>query len=100
MTGFIQRVGGRLKAWRARASKRFWSARAWVAIVLLLIVALIVYYVLSDIYTPFTTDAYVQAYVVQVAPRVEGQVVQVCVEENQAVKKGDLLFEIDPRPFE
>jgi multidrug resistance efflux pump len=67
--------------------------------ILLVIVALVAYYVLSDRYTPFTTDAYVQAYVVQVAPRVEGQVVGVHVRENQAVKKGDLLFEIDRRPF-
>ena len=65
-----------------------------------MIVLLATYYVLSDLHTPFTTDAYVQAYVVQVAPRIEGQVVRVCVEENQAVKKGELLFEIDPRPFE
>jgi multidrug resistance efflux pump len=70
-----------------------------VLFILLVIVALLAYYVLADRYTPFTTDAYVQAYVVQVAPRVEGQVVRVCVRENQAVKKEDLLFEIDPRPF-
>jgi multidrug resistance efflux pump len=76
------------------------SARAWVLLILLVIVALVAYYVLADRYTPFTTDAYVQAYVVQVAPRVEGQVVRVHVLENQAVKKGDLLFEIDRRPFE
>jgi multidrug resistance efflux pump len=76
------------------------SARAWVLFVLLVIAVLVVYYVLSDRYTPFTTDAYVQAYVVQVAPRIEGQVVHVHVRENQAVKKGDLLFEIDRRPFE
>jgi multidrug resistance efflux pump len=75
------------------------SARAWVLFVLLLIVALIAFYVLSDCYTPLTTDAYVQAYVIQVAPRVEGQVVRVNVQENQAVKKGDQLFEIDRRPF-
>ncbi len=37
---------------------------------------------------------------VQVAPRVEGQVIRVCVQENQAVTKGQLLFVIDPRPFE
>src|SRR5262249_45985543 len=80
--------------------KIFLSVRAWVLFVLLAIVALAAYYVLSDRYTPFTTDAYVQAYVVQVAPRVEGQVVRVRVQENQAVKKGELLFEIDRRPFE
>jgi multidrug resistance efflux pump len=76
------------------------SARAWVLFVLLVIAALVAYYVLSDRYTPFTTDAYVQAYVIQVAPRVEGQVVHVYVQENQAVNKGELLFEIERRPFE
>src|SRR5258708_25206886 len=76
------------------------SARAWVLFVLLVIAALVAYYILSDCYTPFTTDAYVQAYVIQVAPRIEGQVVHVYVQENQAVNKGELLFEIDRRPFE
>ena len=76
------------------------SVRAWVLVILLLIAILVVYYVMADLYTPLTTDAYVQAYVIQVAPRVEGQVVHLYVQENQPVKKGDLLFEIDPRPFE
>ncbi len=76
------------------------SARAWVLLLVLVIVALVVYYVLSDRYTPLTTDAYLQAYVIQVAPRVEGQVVQVHVQENQAVHKGELLFEIDRRLFQ
>jgi multidrug resistance efflux pump len=82
------------------ARKILLSARAWVLFILLVIAALVGYYVLSDRYTPFTTDAYVQAYVIQVAPRIEGQVVYVYVQENQAVKKGELLFEIDRRPFE
>jgi multidrug resistance efflux pump len=73
--------------------------RAWILFFLLVIATLVAYYILSDRYTPFTTDAYVQAFVIQVAPRVEGQVVGVYVKDHQAVKKGDLLFEIDPRPF-
>jgi multidrug resistance efflux pump len=76
------------------------SARAWVLFILLVIAALVAYYILSDRYTPFTTEAYVQAYVIQVAPRVEGQVVRVYIQENQAVTKGETLFEIDRRPFE
>jgi multidrug efflux system membrane fusion protein len=75
------------------------SARAWVLFILIVIAALVTYYIESDRYTPLTTDAYVQAYVVQVAPRVEGQVVHVYVQENQTVRQGDLLFEIDRRPF-
>jgi multidrug resistance efflux pump len=89
-----------LKAFLSGGRRLLLSARAWVLFVLLVIAALIAYYVLSDRYTPFTTDAYVQAYVIQVAPRVEGQVVHVYVQENQAVSKGELLFEIDRRPFE
>jgi multidrug resistance efflux pump len=65
------------------------SARAWVLFIILLIALLVAYYVLESRYTPFTTDAYVQAYVVQVAPRFQGlnnllggQVVQVNVREN------------------
>jgi multidrug resistance efflux pump len=76
------------------------SARAWVLFVLLFVAALIAYYIAADRHTPFTTDAYVQAYVIQVAPRVEGQVVHVYVQESQAVKKGELLFEIDRRTFQ
>ncbi|HEV3257798.1 MAG TPA: biotin/lipoyl-binding protein, partial [Gemmataceae bacterium] len=89
-----------LKALLSGGRKLLLSARAWVLFVLLVIAALVAYYLLSDRYTPLTTDAYLQAYVIQVAPRVEGQVVRVHVQENQAVKEGDLLFEIDRRPFE
>jgi len=87
---------------RLLAARRalFLSARGWVVCALLVIATLVFYYVLSDRYTPFTTDAFVQAFVIQVTARVEGQVVRVDVQENQPVKKGDLLFEIDPRPFE
>src|SRR5882724_7629594 len=89
-----------LKWLTAGGRKILLSARVLVLCVLLVIAALVAYYVLSDRYTPFTTDAYVQAYVIQVAARVEGQVVRVAVLENQAVTNGDRLFEIDPRPFE
>jgi multidrug resistance efflux pump len=67
---------------------------------LLAVTLLVVYYAFANRYTPFTNDAYVQAYVIQVAPRVEGQVVRVNVRENQRVEQGALLFEIDPRPYE
>jgi len=76
------------------------SARFWVLCILMVIALLVAYYVLENRYTPLTTDAYVQAFVIQVASQVEGQVVRVNVVENQYISKGDLLFEIDPRPFE
>lgn len=49
---------------------------------------------------PWTRDAQVRANVVGVAPRVSGPVIQVAVRDNQEVKKGDLLFEIDPANYQ
>ena len=49
---------------------------------------------------PWTRDAYVRANVVGVAPRVAGPIIEIPIKDNQAVKKGDLLFRIDPRTFE
>jgi len=85
---------------RSLGGKVLRSARFWIVFLFLLIATLVVYYALADKYTPFTRDAYVQAYVIQVAPRVEGEVVQVAVQENQPVQQGELLFVIDPRPYE
>ena len=49
---------------------------------------------------PRTDDAVARANVVGIAPRVRGQIVALGVEDNQAVKQGDPLFEIDPEDYE
>ena len=49
---------------------------------------------------PWTRDGRVKAYVVQVAPDVTGQVVKVYIHDNQPVKAGDPLFDIDRARFE
>jgi multidrug resistance efflux pump len=49
---------------------------------------------------PWTRDGLVRAQVVQIVPRVSGALVRVPIQNNQLVKKGDLLFEIDPRTFQ
>lgn len=46
-----------------------------------------------------TDDAQVEADVVPIAPRVAGAVLRVAVRDDQQVKKGDLLFEIDPADY-
>src|SRR6185436_1273808 len=48
---------------------------------------------------PRTDDATVRANVVGIAPRVGGQTIKLNVQDNQAVKKGDVLFEIDPEDY-
>jgi multidrug resistance efflux pump len=48
---------------------------------------------------PWTRDGTVRAYVVTMAPEVEGRIVELPVADNQFVHKGDLLMVIDPRNF-
>ncbi|HKS30879.1 MAG TPA: efflux RND transporter periplasmic adaptor subunit, partial [Chthoniobacterales bacterium] len=48
---------------------------------------------------PRTDDATARANVVGIAPRVAGQILQLNVQDNQEVKKGDVLFEIDPEDY-
>ena len=55
-----------------------------------------------DYYTkaPWTRDGKVRADVVAVTPDVSGLVTEVMVKDNQPVKKGDMLFRIDPERFQ
>jgi multidrug resistance efflux pump len=57
--------------------------------------------VLADLYFNFprTDDAYVRANTVGIAPHVSGPLISLNVVDNQYVKKGDLLFVVDPRPY-
>jgi multidrug resistance efflux pump len=48
---------------------------------------------------PWTRDGQVRAQVIQITPRVSGPIVKLPIKDNQFVKAGDLLFEIDPRTF-
>ena len=48
---------------------------------------------------PWTRNGQLRGQVIQVAPRVSGPVIKVAVIDNQFVNEGDLLFEIDPEPF-
>lgn len=87
------RAGGGL--WRG-FRRLLGSFRFWVLLLVCILILLVVYYALSEIYTPLTTEAYVQAYVVQIAPQVPERVVHVHVREGDRVKGGALLFELDP----
>jgi multidrug efflux system membrane fusion protein len=49
---------------------------------------------------PRTDDAYVRANMIAVAPHVSGPIVKLPIVDNQYVKQGDLLFVVDPRPYQ
>jgi membrane fusion protein, multidrug efflux system len=73
----------------------------WIAIgvVAAAIVALGLVILQTDVH-PRTDDASVRANYIEIAPEVSGRLVELPVKDNAFVKKGDLLFEIDPRPYE
>ena len=52
------------------------------------------------VHNPWTRDGQVRGHVIQVAPRVSGMVTRITVIDNQFVREGDPLFEIDPEAFE
>lgn len=64
-------------------------------IVVLIGAAVFVYSIFADRTTPYTDQARVQAFVVRMAPDVPGRVGKVTVVDNQRVKAGHVLFEID-----
>ena len=77
-----------------------WTTPWKVAVVIFPVVAMAAMLLLLNIFAPTTTDVRVIKYVVPIAPGVRGRVVEVPVDNNRPVKKGDVLFRIDPEPFE
>jgi len=68
-----------------------------VVIVLAVIASLAMYH--RYVTRPWTRDAQIRANIVGIACRVAGPILQIPVKDNQQVKKGDLLFEIDPATY-
>jgi membrane fusion protein, multidrug efflux system len=82
------------------ARKRKWSRTLlWIGGPAIVLAIAGYMYITSGRYAS-TDNAYVQADRVTIAPQVSGRVVEVDVRENQPVKKGDVLFRIDPEPLE
>ena len=59
-----------------------------------------IFYAVHTVYYKSTDDAFIEGHVITVAPRVSGPVIHLNIEDNQEVKKGDLLLEIDPKDYE
>ncbi len=69
------------------------------AIVVAIAAGAVAYKFWDYVVNPWTRDGQVRAQVIQITPRVSGPIVNLPIEDNQLVKQGDLLFEIDPRTF-
>jgi multidrug resistance efflux pump len=80
----------------APAADRAGKGVKWV---ICLIGVSLVWYLLADRFTPYTQQARVQAYVVPVAAEVSGRVIRVLVHNNEEVKAGATLFEVDAQQY-
>jgi membrane fusion protein, multidrug efflux system len=82
-----------------RVAKLRWYGRVFTAVMVLLALAgLLAVYLVSTL-RPQTDDAEIFANYIGIAPVVEGPIVHLNVADNQHVKQGDLLFEVDDRPY-
>src|SRR3954470_4144655 len=77
-----------------------WTTPWKVAVAIFPVVAIAALLLMLNVFAPTTGDLRVVKYVVPVVSQVRGRVVDVPVENNRAVKKGDVLFGIDPTPYQ
>jgi len=76
-----------------------WNTKSQVIVVIIPVVALTALILTLNIVAPSSADVRVIKYVVQVVPQVRGRVIEVPVSGNDYVKKGAVLFKIDPTPY-
>src|SRR3984885_2502482 len=82
-----------------RLAQLQWYGRVFTAIIVLLAIAgLLAVYAVTTLH-PQTDDAEIFANYIGIAPVVQGPILHLNVADNQHVKQGDLLFEIDDRPY-
>ncbi|HTR43476.1 MAG TPA: HlyD family secretion protein [Pseudomonadales bacterium] len=82
-----------------RKKKR--TVQIYAAIAVLVLAVLVIFYYIRFI-APYedTDDAFIDGYVTLISPRVSGPVTQLLITDNQWVKEGDLLVQIDPNDYE
>ena len=67
--------------------------------VILLAAGVVAYKYWDYVINPWTRDGQIRAQVIQITPRISGPIVNLPIKDNQLIKSGELLFEIDPRTF-
>src|SRR5687768_8697442 len=77
-----------------------WTFITQVIVAVIPMVGLAILILLLNIVAPSSHDVRVVNYVVPINPPVRGLVTEVPIEPNRPIKKGDVLFKVDPTPFE
>ena len=91
----------RLPVLRLRSKKIPRAARMAITMIVLSAAAVLALWAFRRYeYSPWTRDGRINAYVVDTAAEINGQVIEVAVQDNQFVRKNDLLYKIDPRDYQ
>lgn len=77
-----------------------WNNVSMVIVITIPVVAMATLIMLLNIFAPSTADVRVLKYVINIVPQVRGKVIEVPVEPNRPVKRGAVLFRIDPTPYQ
>lgn len=77
-----------------------WNTGTQVTVVIIPIVGLTALILYLNVVAPSSADVRVIKYVINVVPQVRGRVIDVPVEPNRPVRKGEVLFRLDPTPYE
>lgn len=76
-----------------------WNITSQVITVTIPVIFLAVLILFMNIVAPSSHDVRAMNYVIPIVPRITGQVTEVPIEPNRPIKKGDVLFKMDPAPF-
>ena len=91
----------RLQKRRVKPLKKLAKKRIIIpACIALFFIFLGLYMFLNSLKYQSTDDAFVEGRFISIAPKVSGQVIALYVDDNDFVKEGDLLLEIDPRDYQ
>src|SRR3954469_9119557 len=77
-----------------------WNITSQVVVVTIPVIAMTILILFMNIVAPSSHDVRAMNYVIPIVPRITGQVTEVPIEPNRPIKKGDVLFKMDPEPFE
>jgi multidrug resistance efflux pump len=77
-----------------------WNIVSQVIVFTLPVLGMIATILTLNLVAPSTNDVRAINYVIPIVPRVSGQVTEVPVQPNEQIRKGDVLFKLDPTPFE
>jgi len=77
-----------------------WNITSQVIVVTIPLICLAIIILFMNIVAPSASEVRAMNYVIPISPRVSGEVTEVPIEPNRPIKKGDVLFKVDPVPFD